>query len=185
MQGLALTWPCYFYFGSAHPLLVGLKKKKKLFLFSLGLKGPVTGRGYGQGHCWIQNEWLNDCEPWFAKLLQAQKGPQQLKHKVFFPPFSLWLARTGGHCSTTVNGLWLENSVRKMGSSNCLQQSFIKHWYSFYGFGHLLQLEMFLVFPFCPFYLPILQFKIYFPFLRAHKEVWSHLWPLRKHWILG
>lgn len=128
---------------------------------------------------------MNDCVHWFTKLLQVLKEPQQLKHKVFFP-FSLCLAKTGDHCSSMENGLWLKKSVRKTDGSNCLQHSFIKHWYSFYGFGHLLQLKiLFLVFPFRPFYLPVVQFKIYFHFLSAHKEVWSHLQSLRKHWMLG
>jgi len=57
---------------------------------------------------------MTDCECCFAKLLQAQKGPQQLQCKAS-SPFTLWLAKTGGHCSSTGNSLWLDNSVRKNG----------------------------------------------------------------------
>lgn len=103
---------------------------------------------------------MNACEHCFAKLLQVQQGPQQLKCKVLFSPFFSLAGKDWWALFIYWEWLMAGNSVRKMDCSNCLQHSFIKHWYLFYSFGHLLQLSMlFLVFPICSSYLPTEQFE--------------------------
>lgn len=52
-----------------------------------------------------------------------------------------------------------------MNCSNCLQHSFIKHWYLFYGFGHLLQVKY-----------VVLGF-LYLLFLFANKAIWKYIFP--------
>lgn len=89
MQGLALTWPCYFYFGSAHPLLVGLKKKKKKSCFSslLDLKVLLLAGGMVKDTAeYRMNDWMivnpdlqNSCKP--------KKDHNNLSTKFFFPLF--------------------------------------------------------------------------------------------------